>query len=65
LEGGVDRDYWTWLRGHLHLLEISSWDKLPAILELFRKNPEKAEQYRAGLLAEWAAWKMECRTYFP
>jgi hypothetical protein len=65
LEGGIDQDYWTWLRSHLHLLEISSWDKLPAILELFRKNPEKAEQYRAGLLAEWAAWKAECKTYFP
>jgi GR25 family glycosyltransferase involved in LPS biosynthesis len=65
LEGGLDRDHWNWLRGHLHLLEISSWDKLPAILELFRKNPEKAEVYRAGLLVEWAAWKTECKTYFP
>jgi len=64
-EGGEDREYWAWLKGHLHLMEIGSWDKLPTILELFRKYPEKAEQYRAGLLKQWAAWKEECRTYFP
>jgi GR25 family glycosyltransferase involved in LPS biosynthesis len=60
-----DRDFWMWLRKHLSLIEIGSWDKLPAILELFRKNPEKGEAYRAGLLAQWAKWKEECRTYFP
>jgi len=65
LEGGVDREYWNWLRKHLHLMEIASWDKLPAILELFRKYPEKAEAYRTGLLDQWTKWKEECRTYFP
>jgi len=60
-----DSVYWLWLRTHLHLLEIQTWDKVPAILELFRKNPEKAEQYRMGLLTEWAKWKGECKTYFP
>ena len=60
-----DRDFWMWLRKHLSLIEIGSWDKLPAILELFRKNPEKGEAYRAGLLAQWAKWKEECKTYFP
>jgi alpha(1,3/1,4) fucosyltransferase len=65
LEGGIDREYWSWLRKHLHLMEIASWDKLPAILELFRKYPEKAEAYRAGLLDQWTKWKEECRTYFP
>jgi hypothetical protein len=65
LEGGADRVYWKWLREHLHLMEIASWDKVPAILELFRKYPEKAEMYRAGLLTQWRAWKEECRGYFP
>jgi hypothetical protein len=65
LESGIDREYWTWLRSHLHLIEIESWNKVPAILELFHKNPEKAEQYRAGLLEQWAKWKAECKTYFP
>ena len=65
LESGIDREYWAWLRSHLHLIEIESWNKVPAILELFRKNPAKAEQYRAGLLEEWAKWKGKCKTYFP
>jgi hypothetical protein len=60
-----DEVYWPWLRSHLHLMEIGSWDKVPAILELFRKYPEKAEQYRTGLLDQWTQWKAECRTYFP
>ena len=60
-----DREHWAWLRSHLHLIEISSWDRVPTILELFRKSPEKAEKYRTGLLAEWAVWKAECKTYFP
>ena len=60
-----DREHWAWLRSHLHLIEISSWDKVPMILELFRKSPERAEKYRTGLLTEWAAWKAECKTYFP
>ena len=60
-----DEVYWPWLRSHLHLMEIASWDKVPVILELFRKFPEKAEQYRTGLLDQWARWKAECKTYFP
>jgi hypothetical protein len=65
VRGVGDGEFWMWLRKHLSLIEIGSWDKLPAILELFRKNPEKGEAYRAGLLAQWAKWKEECRTYFP
>jgi hypothetical protein len=60
-----DDIYWAWLKGRLTLLEIRSWNEVPRVLELFRKSPEKAEQYRAGLLAQWAKWKEECRGHFP
>ena len=60
-----DEVYWSWLRGHLNLLELISWDQVPKVLELFRKFPEKGESYRTGLLNQWATWKAECKTYFP
>ena len=60
-----DEVYWSWLRTHLNLLELSSWDQVPMVLELFRKFPEKGEGYRTGLLNQWAKWRAECATYFP
>jgi GR25 family glycosyltransferase involved in LPS biosynthesis len=60
-----DDVYWSWLRSHLTLLELTSWNQVPKVLELFQKFPEKGEQYRAGLLDQWAKWRTECATYFP
>jgi len=60
-----DEVYWSWLRTHLNLLELISWDQVPTVLELFRKFPEKGEGYRTGLLNQWAKWRAECATYFP
>jgi hypothetical protein len=60
-----DEVYWYWLRGHLSLLELASWDHVPKVLDFFRKSPAQAEKYRTGLLDEWTKWKTECKTYFP
>ena len=60
-----DDVYWSWLRRHLNLLELTSWNQVPKVLELFRTFPKKGEQYRAGLLDQWTKWRAECATYFP
>jgi hypothetical protein len=60
-----DDVYWSWLRSHLTLLELTTWDQVPKVLELFRAFPKKGEEYRAGLLDQWAKWRTECATYFP
>jgi hypothetical protein len=59
-----DTQFWNWLRTHLHLMEIKSWAQGAKVLELFRSNPAKAEQYRLGLLKEWNAWKQDCANLF-
>ena len=59
-----DTQFWNWLRTHLHLMEIKSWAQGAKVLELFRSNPQKAEQYRLGLLKEWTEWKEELRLFF-
>jgi hypothetical protein len=60
-----DEVYWYWMRGHLSLLELTSWDQVPKVLEFFKKFPDQGEKYRTGLLEQWAKWRAECATYFP
>jgi hypothetical protein len=59
-----DTLFWNWLRTHLSLMEVKTWAQGAKVLELFRSNPQKAEQYRLGLLKEWTEWKEECAKRF-
>jgi GR25 family glycosyltransferase involved in LPS biosynthesis len=59
-----DTLFWNWLRTHLSLLEVKTWAQGAKVLELFRSNPEKAEQYRMGLLKQWSEWKQDCAKRF-
>ena len=59
-----DTMFWNWLRTHLSLMEVKTWAQGAKVLELFRANPQKAEQYRLGLLKEWTRWKEELRSLF-
>jgi hypothetical protein len=56
--------FWNWLRRHLTLMEVKTWAQGAKVLELFRSSPEKAEQYRVGLLKQWNQWKDELRSFF-
>ena len=59
-----DTLFWNWLRIHLSLMEVKTWAQGAKVLELFRSSPEKAEQYRMGLLKQWTEWKKECAKVF-
>jgi hypothetical protein len=59
-----DTLFWNWLRMHLQIMEVKTWAQGAKVLELFCSNPEKAEQYRMGLLKQWTEWKQECAKLF-
>jgi hypothetical protein len=59
-----DTLFWNWLQTHLQIMEVKTWAQGAKVLELFRSSPEKAEQYRVGLLKQWTEWKQECAKLF-
>jgi hypothetical protein len=59
-----DEVYWSWLRSHLTLIELKSWDQAVKLIGVFELEPAKAQQYRDGLASEWTKWKAECTTVF-
>jgi alpha(1,3/1,4) fucosyltransferase len=59
-----DEVYWSWLRSHLTLIELKSWDQAVKLIGLLEAEPSKAQQYRDGLIAEGLYWKGESRTAF-
>lgn len=59
-----DEVYWSWLRSHLTLIELKSWDQAVKLIELLEAEPSKAQQYRDGLIAEGLYWRGESRTAF-
>jgi len=59
-----DEIYWSWLRSHLTLIELKSWEQAVKLIGMLELEPAKAQQYRDGLMSEWTKWKAECRTAF-
>jgi hypothetical protein len=58
-----DELYWNWLREHIELVELSSWDAAATLVAHLEANPAKAEMYRLGLSKQWKMWKLECGQY--
>jgi GR25 family glycosyltransferase involved in LPS biosynthesis len=56
-----DTAYWQWLRRHLTLVELPDWNAAAHLVRHLEAAPDAAEQYRQGLLAEWAKWKESCK----
>lgn len=59
-----DTAYWTWLREKLSLIELPTWETATKAIDYFLVNPAKAEEYRTGLVGQWAAWKREIGDLF-
>ena len=54
-----DELLWKWLSKNMCLLEISDWDKAVRYIEFLLQNPDRAEQYRVGIISKWREVKDE------
>lgn len=59
-----DTLFWNWLQTHLQIMEVKTWAQGAKVLELFRRNPEKAEHYRTGIQEQWLKWKQDSEKLF-
>lgn len=52
-----DNDFWDWISSKIKLLNINNWVTAKNAINYFINNPDKAEQYRLGLINNWNDWK--------
>ena len=53
-----DGAYWHWISSKLgDLKELNTWDEAKEFIDFLLKNPDKAENYRAKIYANWSMWK--------
>ena len=56
-----DTQKWTWLREKMSLIELPTRETATKAIEYFSANPTRAEEYRVGLVGQWATWKQEIK----
>ncbi len=56
-----DNVFWTWLKTHLPLLEIRSYDHATKAMNLLMSNKEHLEKYRNEVYQAYMKWKTDCK----
>ncbi len=56
-----DEVFWTWLKSHLPILEIKSYDHAVQVMNFFMSNKEHLEKYRNEIYNAYIKWKNECK----
>ncbi len=56
-----DDVFWNWLKTHLPLLEIKSYDHATKTMNFLLKNKEHLEKYRNEVYQAYMKWKTDCK----
>ena len=58
---GTDDLFYRFVKEHLPLLDLDSWEKGSTAIAYFVQDQKKLEEYRRTLFGAWAEWKVRLR----
>jgi GR25 family glycosyltransferase involved in LPS biosynthesis len=58
---GNDDLFYNYIKTHLPLIDLDSWEKGCGAIAFLVRNQEKLQEYRRTLFGAWAEWKLKLR----